>query len=75
MFIRSLIVASLVLAFSQLFWGKQNQFQDQNYISVYIDNSLSASRQLGEPTLLQLQKKYAKDLIISLGNSKQYQLL
>ncbi|MGB0999776.1 MAG: BatA domain-containing protein [Flavobacteriales bacterium] len=75
MFIRSLIVASLVLAFSQLFWGKQNQFQDQNYISVYIDNSLSASRQLGEPTLLQLQKKHAKDLITSLGNSKQYQLL
>ena len=73
--LRSLIVGCLVLAFSQLFFSEDSKIADDKSVSIYLDNSLSNSRKVGEPTLLNLQKKYATDLITALGDQYEYHII
>jgi hypothetical protein len=73
MLLRSLIVGFLVLAFAQWFPDSKTKLQS-DVLSIFIDNSTSSVRKLGEPTILELQKKYAKDLIENVG-AKKIQLL
>ncbi len=73
--LRSLIVGCLVLAFSQFFFSENSKIEDNKSVSIYLDNSLSNSRKIGEPTLLSLQKKYASDLIVALGDQYEYHII
>lgn len=73
--LRSLIVGCLVLAFSQLLFSDNAAIGDNKSVSIYVDNSLSNSRKIGEPTLLNLQKKYATDLIQALGDNYEYHII
>lgn len=73
--LRSLIVGCLVLAFSQFFFSKNSKIENNKSVSIYLDNSLSNSRKIGEPTLLNLQKKYATDLIVALGDQYEYHII
>lgn len=73
--IRSLIVGCLVLAFSQFFFSENKALGDQQSVSIYVDNSLSNSRKIGEPTLLNLQKKYATDLVNALGDNYEFHII
>ncbi|MCT4665485.1 MAG: BatA domain-containing protein [Flavobacteriales bacterium] len=62
--LRSMIVSALVLAFAQFFVGNKNQ-KKANSLAIFIDNSMSNTRKLGTPTILDLSKKYATELIES----------
>ncbi len=73
--LRSLIVGCLVLAFSQLFFTENTKIGDNKSVSIYLDNSLSNSRKIGEPNLLSLQKKYATDLVTALGDQYEYHII
>lgn len=73
--LRSLIVGCVVLAFSQLLFSEGHKLGDNKSVSIYVDNSLSNSRKIGEPTLLSLQKKYATDLITALGDNYEYHII
>lgn len=73
--LRSLIVGCLVLAFSQLIFSKNTKLDDNKSVSIYVDNSLSNSRKIGEPNLLDLQKKYASDLVTALGDNYEYHII
>jgi len=73
--LRSLIVGCLVFGFSKFIFQPNTQIGNQQDVAIYVDNSLSNSRKIGEPNLLDLQKKYARELVESLGDDFRYHII
>lgn len=73
--LRMLFLASLILAFSQPFWGSKKE-QDKNSIAaIYIDNSYSMTMSDGQENLLQIAKRKARQLIEASDNNARFVLI
>jgi hypothetical protein len=75
---RCLMLASVVLAFSQPVMKDHNDAQFKNGIktvAIYIDNSFSMDNVSRQGPLLQIAKGQAKELIKSFGNADRFYLL
>ncbi len=76
--LRILAIASLVLAFAQPYIPlSQNTTNPQavNYISIYLDNSLSMQAEGGRGSLLEEAKVKASEIISAYRSADHYQLL
>jgi len=74
--LRSLALAALVFAFTLPFQEDENQVNaGETYLHIYIDNSLSMQGEGSEGSLLNQARLYAKDLLNSLGDGLQVQLI
>lgn len=74
---RILAVVSLVVAFAQPFFSKDNEkiAQGPKAVSIYIDNSFSMGIETNSLSLLDLAKGKAKDLILGFSGNDEIQLL
>jgi hypothetical protein len=74
---RILALVSLVVAFAQPFFSKDNEkiAQGPKAVSIYIDNSFSMGIETNSLSLLDLAKGKAKDLILGFSGNDEIQLL
>lgn len=74
---RILAIVSLVVAFAQPFFSKDNEkiAQGPKAVSIYIDNSFSMGIETNSLSLLDLAKGKAKDLILGFSGNDEIQLL
>jgi hypothetical protein len=75
---RLLALACLIIAFAQPFLPNKNNSQIQgakNYVSIYIDNSLSMEANEKKGTLLDASKRKALEIIDAYSEADKFQLL
>ena len=74
--LRSLALAALVTAFTLPYQKEENQIDArETFLHIYIDNSLSMQGEGNEGSLLNQARLYTKDLLNSLGDGVQVQLI
>lgn len=72
---RMIVVAGLVLAFSQPYLGGKGQSAIGNAVSVYIDNSYSMENETEQGVLIDQARKKAEELAMAFQPSDRFQLI
>ena len=77
LFIRLILLASIVIAFAQPYFpNKKNLVKPgKNYICIYLDNSFSMTNIAAQGDLLQIAKKKAEEAAKAFRESDAFQLL
>jgi len=72
---RMIVLAGLVLAFSQPYLGGKGQSAIGNAVSVYIDNSYSMENETEQGVLIDQARKKAEELVMAFQPSDRFQLI
>ena len=72
---RMIVVAGLVLAFSQPYLGGKGQSAIGNAVSVYIDNSYSMENETEQGVLIDQARKKAEELVMAFQPSDRFHLI